>query len=80
MDEEHHYSSMDMSIATEPFILVTEPHPKRVEGFPFRHKNNDKYDVLITTDVLAEGINLHRSNALINYDLPFQTVLNGIVI
>ena len=34
MDEEHHYSSMDMSIATAPFILVTEPHPKRVEGFP----------------------------------------------
>ena len=34
LDEEHHYSSMDMSIATEPFILVTEPHPKRVEGFP----------------------------------------------
>lgn len=34
LDKEHHYSSMDMSIATEPFILVTEPHPKRVEGFP----------------------------------------------
>ncbi len=34
LDDEHHYSSMDMSIATEPFILVTEPHPKRVEGFP----------------------------------------------
>ena len=34
MDEEHHYSSMDISIATEPFILVMEPHPKRVEGFP----------------------------------------------
>ena len=34
MDEEHHYSSMDMSIATEPFILVTKPHAKRVEGFP----------------------------------------------
>ena len=34
LDEEHHYSSMDMSIATEPFILVTKPHPKRVEGFP----------------------------------------------
>lgn len=34
LDEEHHYSSMGMSIATEPFILVTEPHPKRVEGFP----------------------------------------------
>jgi len=28
--------------------------------------------VLITTDVLAEGINLHRSNILINYDLPWN--------
>ena len=34
LDENHHYSSMDMSIATEPFILVTEPHEKRVGGFP----------------------------------------------
>ncbi len=35
-------------------------------------KNNDKYDILITTDVLAEGINLHRANILINYDLPWN--------
>ena len=28
--------------------------------------------VLITTDVLAEGINLHRANVLINYDLPWN--------
>lgn len=34
LNENHHYSSMDMSIATEPFVLVTEPHEKRVEGFP----------------------------------------------
>ena len=34
LDENHHYSSMDMSIATEPFILVTKPHEKRVPGFP----------------------------------------------
>lgn len=33
-NENHHYSSMDMSMATEPFILVAEPHAKRVEGFP----------------------------------------------
>ena len=38
----------------------------------FKHKNNDQFDVLITTDVLAEGINLHRANALINYDLPWN--------
>lgn len=34
LDEEHHYSSMDMSIATEPFFLVEKPHEKRVKGFP----------------------------------------------
>ena len=25
---------MDMSIATEPFIMTVKPHSKRVEGFP----------------------------------------------
>lgn len=38
----------------------------------FKSKNNDKYDLLITTDVLAEGINLHRANVLVNYDLPWN--------
>lgn len=28
--------------------------------------------ILITTDVLAEGVNLHRANILINYDLPWN--------
>ena len=40
--------------------------------------NQDKSDqlddvqILITTDVLSEGINLHRSNILVNYDLPWN--------
>ena len=34
LDEGRHFSSMDISIATEPFVLVTKPHPKRVKGFP----------------------------------------------
>ena len=37
-----------------------------------KNHDNDKYDLLITTDVLAEGINLHRANVLINYDLPWN--------
>ena len=28
--------------------------------------------ILIATDILAEGVNLHRSNVLINYDLPWN--------
>ena len=38
----------------------------------YQGSNNDKYDLLITTDVLAEGVNLHRANVLINYDLPWN--------
>ncbi len=34
LDENRHYYSMDMSIATEPFVLVSNPHTKRVPGFP----------------------------------------------
>lgn len=41
LDENSHYSSMDMSIATEPFILVSAPHPKRVEGFPLDSLSKD---------------------------------------
>ena len=32
----------------------------------------DDLRYLITTDVLSEGINLHRSNIIINYDLPWN--------
>lgn len=33
---------------------------------------SDNIRILITTDVLAEGINLHRSNIIVNYDLPWN--------
>lgn len=32
----------------------------------------NEYRILVTTDVLAEGMNLHRSNVIINYDLPWN--------
>lgn len=31
------------------------------------------YDVIITTDVLAEGVNLHRANCILNYDTPWNS-------
>lgn len=39
---------------------------------PRHTKPIDTIQILITTDVLAEGINLHRSNIVINYDLPWN--------
>lgn len=32
----------------------------------------DKFDILITTDVLAEGVNLQQAGRIINYDLPWN--------
>lgn len=37
---------------------------------PFEKKDDIKF--LVTTDILAEGINLHRSNVIVNYDLPWN--------
>lgn len=35
-------------------------------------KAND-YDILISTEVLAEGVNLHRANVIVNYDTPWNS-------
>lgn len=32
----------------------------------------DKYNIIISSDVLAEGVNLHRSNVIVNYDSPWN--------
>ena len=36
-------------------------------------KWQNDFDIIITTEVLAEGINLHRSNVIINYDVPWNS-------
>ncbi|MDO8624935.1 MAG: C-terminal helicase domain-containing protein, partial [Candidatus Diapherotrites archaeon] len=36
----------------------------------FKEQAND-YDMLISTEVLAEGVNLHRANVIVNYDTPW---------
>jgi len=39
------------------------------KGFP---KYKDKYDILVTTDVLAEGVNLQQAGRMVNFDLPWN--------
>ena len=46
---------------------------KVIDNFDNNAKNQkDDFDILITTDVLAEGVSLHRCNVVINYDLPWN--------
>lgn len=35
-------------------------------------KPENKFRILIATEVLSEGVNLHRSNVVINYDIPWN--------
>ena len=44
------------------------------ENFDANYKDKrDEYNIILTTDVLAEGINLHRSNIIVNYDTPWNS-------
>jgi len=46
--------------------LVTENFDARA-----RHPKDD-YKILVSTEVLSEGVNLHRSNIVLNYDIPWN--------
>lgn len=35
-------------------------------------QKKDDYNIILTSDVLAEGVNLHRSNIIVNYDTPWN--------
>ncbi|AHF97554.1 helicase [Desulfurella acetivorans A63] len=44
-----------------------------IENFDARVRNKkDDYRILVSTEVLSEGVNLHRSNIVINYDIPWN--------
>jgi ERCC4-related helicase len=38
-----------------------------------RDKYRSDYNVIIATEVLAEGVNLHRANVIVNYDTPWNS-------
>lgn len=38
----------------------------------FSGEKEDKFNIIISSDVLAEGVNLHRSNIIVNYDSPWN--------
>ena len=46
---------------------------KVIENFDARARHpKDEYRILVSTEVLSEGVNLHRSNTVINYDIPWN--------
>lgn len=53
----------------------TEKEPVIRENFDANYKGEWKndYEIIVTTDVLAEGVNLHRANCILNYDTPWNS-------
>ena len=44
-----------------------------IENFDAKAKHRkDDYRILVSTEVLSEGVNLHRANVVINYDIPWN--------
>ena len=45
------------------------------ENFDANYKGEKKnnYNIVISTEVLAEGVNLHRANVIVNYDTPWNS-------
>lgn len=39
----------------------------------YKGEKADDYDAIVTTEVLAEGVNLHRANTIVNYDTPWNS-------
>ena len=61
-----HYTAADASIATRRVINLNFD-----ASVPEAQQVND-FDVLIATDALSEGYNLHRAGVVINYDIPYN--------
>lgn len=52
---------------------VATVRKKVIENFDAGARSpKDDYRILITTDIVSEGVNLHRSNVVINYDIPWS--------
>lgn len=51
----------------------SEIHDNVLENFDARAQHpKDEYRILVSTEVMSEGVNLHRSNIVINYDIPWN--------
>lgn len=60
------YSSNDSSLSNKETIRTNFD-----AGIKEHLKHND-YDILVATDAISEGFNLHRAGIIFNYDIPYN--------
>lgn len=68
------YGDSVMSFSSKSFDQARTKIIENYDANLEKEKQKDDIRILITTDVLSEGVNLHRSNVVINYDIPWNPV------
>lgn len=74
------YLSDELKKAGFDRILVVDSKTRK-DRFPLVKANfdanaesqSDDYNIVISTEVLAEGVNMHRANVIVNYDTPWNS-------
>ncbi|MCX6307341.1 MAG: helicase-related protein, partial [Bacteroidia bacterium] len=68
---EEHLETKVLNISSDNRSKLFETVEENFDANYIGERKND-YKILITTDVLAEGVNLHRCNVIVNYDTPWN--------
>lgn len=68
---EAHLDTKVLNISSENRSKLFEIIQENFDANYIGDKKSD-FKILITTDVLAEGVNLHRCNVIVNYDTPWN--------
>ena len=70
---------LERKVKRKDILFVSAANRKAVKddinkNFDANYKGDklDVYNIILTSDVLAEGVNLHRSNIIVNYDSPWN--------
>lgn len=75
---EYLFERMKKELRRTDIVLVTSQNRNKVvkmvkENFDANSKVKlNNINIILTSDVLAEGVNLHRSNVIVNYDSPWN--------
>jgi superfamily II DNA/RNA helicase len=74
---EYLYEQLTQHLNKEPLLFTGDSSNKIrdlvIDNFDARAREpKDDYRILISTEVLSEGVNLHRANVVINYDIPWN--------
>ena len=76
LDDETKFFGMDESLATEPFLLVSKPHEKRIKGFPLDSISVDLASGKYYYDIEEKSVD--QSAVLQGFKAFFEKVLSRI--